>query len=206
MSTDKRHLIPILPTGSGTALDLGGGDGAMGPIVRDRGFTYVNVDLKPRSPDSAVAATAEALPLADKSISLIVSVDSLEHFPDPRAALREARRVLMDDGRMVVWVPFLHPFHGDDFFRFTPLGLQHLARDAGFLIDRLEAPLGIFSIVAQMIVLFLKKLRLGALEGRVERVAESLDRAMRRPAGASLGYAAAYRMTLLPASRNEHSK
>jgi ubiquinone/menaquinone biosynthesis C-methylase UbiE len=47
-------------------------------------------------------ADAERLPLADGTVDLVVCVDSLHHYPDPGAALRDMRRVTRPDGALVV--------------------------------------------------------------------------------------------------------
>jgi ubiquinone/menaquinone biosynthesis C-methylase UbiE len=47
-------------------------------------------------------ADAEHLPLADDAVDLVVCVDSLHHYPDPAAALREMRRVTRPDGGLVI--------------------------------------------------------------------------------------------------------
>jgi ubiquinone/menaquinone biosynthesis C-methylase UbiE len=47
-------------------------------------------------------ADAEHLPLGDDSVDLVVCVDSLHHYPDPSAALREMRRVTRPGGGLVI--------------------------------------------------------------------------------------------------------
>ncbi|MEI6450608.1 MAG: methyltransferase domain-containing protein [Actinomycetes bacterium] len=47
-------------------------------------------------------ADAEHLPLADDAVDLVVCVDSLHHYPDPAAALREMRRVTGPGGGLVI--------------------------------------------------------------------------------------------------------
>ncbi len=47
-------------------------------------------------------ATAEALPFPDATFDLAVSRFSIHHWPDPRAGLREAARVLRPGGRIVL--------------------------------------------------------------------------------------------------------
>ena len=47
-------------------------------------------------------ADAEHLPLADEAVDLVVCVDSLHHYPDPAAALREMRRVTRPGGGLVI--------------------------------------------------------------------------------------------------------
>jgi SAM-dependent methyltransferase len=46
--------------------------------------------------------------------------EGLEHFENPWRAMEEIRRTLADGGTLVIWVPFMWGFHGDDFYRFTP--------------------------------------------------------------------------------------
>jgi ubiquinone/menaquinone biosynthesis C-methylase UbiE len=45
--------------------------------------------------------TAEALPLADRSVSVLWTIASVHHWTDLDAALDEARRVLSPGGRLV---------------------------------------------------------------------------------------------------------
>lgn len=67
-----------------------------------------------------LVADAHALPLADACISNIVLIDVIHHLAEPRQFLREAERVLISGGRLVLIEPaitslswffyrFLHP-------------------------------------------------------------------------------------------------
>lgn len=49
-----------------------------------------------------VAASADALPLASQSVDLLVLPHVLEYAQDPHAVLREAERVLMPEGRLII--------------------------------------------------------------------------------------------------------
>jgi len=197
MSSDKRYVLSAIARGSGWALDLGGGRGELAKSLGDRGYRYANVDLRPAGP-GAVAADAECLPFPDRTFDLVVSSDSLEHFPTPDAAVREARRVLRQEGKLVVWVPFMHPFHGDDLYRYTPLGLRFLLEGAGFRIDSINAPLSVASFLAQVVATLFRRIGLGKLERPVERAAAWLDGMLFARGGSRLGFAAAYLVTAHP--------
>ena len=54
---------------------------------------------------AALRAGAQRLPLADGAAEVVCLLDVLEHLHEPGTVLREARRVLAADGRLVVTVP-----------------------------------------------------------------------------------------------------
>ncbi|MEX8193264.1 class I SAM-dependent methyltransferase [Comamonas guangdongensis] len=75
---------------------------------------------------AALVADATALPFAEASLDLLLMPHTLEASCDPHAALREAARVLMPEGRLVVCG--LNPM--------SLLGMQRrLERSAGYLPD-----------------------------------------------------------------------
>jgi ubiquinone/menaquinone biosynthesis C-methylase UbiE len=59
-------------------------------------------DGRPAGQVELQVADAEHVPLADDAVDLVVCVDSLHHYPDPAAALREMRRVTRPGGGLVV--------------------------------------------------------------------------------------------------------
>ena len=60
------------------------------------------VGARAGGPVDLQVADAEHLPLADGAVDLVVCVDSLHHYPDPAAALREMRRVTRPGGGLVI--------------------------------------------------------------------------------------------------------
>ena len=130
----------------GTIVDCPCGAGpALRAIPTGRTIRYVGVDLSPsmlrRSRERAraralsgaefVEAEATAIPLPEASGDLFFSYWGLHCFPDPRAAVVEAARVLVPGGRLVgsSFVPgkdilrqrlLIRPHAGD----FGPLGTQ----------------------------------------------------------------------------------
>lgn len=192
MSSEKRWVLSKTPPGTGFALDLGGGGGELCDALESRGYRYVNVDLSPAGGGYRVRADAHRLPFRPRAFDVVVSSDTLEHFADPLCALGEARRVLKTEATLVLWVPFMQPFHGNDYYRFTPLGLRYLLSSAGLTLVSLEAPLWISSVVAQAFVVLLQRLRMGFLERVVERLAEWLDRRLARFQSPDASFAAAF--------------
>ena len=77
-------------------------------------------------PTPVLIAAAEALPFSEASLDLLLMPHTLEASNDPHAALREAARVLVPEGRLVI--SGLNPV--------SLLGLQRrVERSAGYLPD-----------------------------------------------------------------------
>ncbi|MEW6083120.1 MAG: methyltransferase domain-containing protein [Chloroflexota bacterium] len=74
---------------------------------------------------------AQSLSFTDNSIKTVLLLELLEHLPQPHKAVAEARRVLADDGLLVVSVPFNCRLHGypTDYWRFTASGIHVLLSD-----------------------------------------------------------------------------
>jgi ubiquinone/menaquinone biosynthesis C-methylase UbiE len=98
----------------GRILDLACGPGVVCESLAAEAEKVVGVDLTPEMIRRARArcaahpnaefreAAVEALPFRDGEFGAVVTRLSLHHFEEPRAALREARRVIAPGGRLVV--------------------------------------------------------------------------------------------------------
>jgi SAM-dependent methyltransferase len=73
----------------------------------DKTVSFVGVDPlvgdQPRD-FAFVQGLAEYLPFADHWFDQVLFVTSLDHFIDPRPALREARRVVKPGGSILIWI------------------------------------------------------------------------------------------------------
>lgn len=108
-AVDEAAFVDVLDVGCGTGATLAA-ILASRPDTRARG-----IDISPEmvavargrltTPDGSAevqVADAECLPFPDASVDLVVCVDSLHHYPDPRGALAEMHRVTRPGGRLVV--------------------------------------------------------------------------------------------------------
>lgn len=99
-------------------------------FCRERGLT--NVQL----------GAAEDLPLEDGSVDLVTALDVVEHLDDDLAGLKEFRRVLRPDGRIMLFVPAFMFLWGvqDDVSnhrrRYTMPQLLDVVRRAGFEVEQ----------------------------------------------------------------------
>ncbi len=101
-------LEPLDDLPDGVLCDLPAGGGYLANHLR-RGLQYVGVDPV----DDFVASGAQgqvkivrgrldSVPLADNSVDYIVSLAGLHHEPDLQKIFREMRRLIRDNGRLVV--------------------------------------------------------------------------------------------------------
>jgi ubiquinone/menaquinone biosynthesis C-methylase UbiE len=99
-------------------LDVACGTGVVARAAAERigGAGVVGVDVAPAmlevardaDPDGTIEwhrASAESLPFADTAFDVVLCQLGLQFFPDRQGALREMRRVLREDGRVLLNVP-----------------------------------------------------------------------------------------------------
>lgn len=138
--------------GHGTAikiLDVGCGTGANLEMLSEFGEAEgvdVSVDAlsfcQARGLVNVKQGAAEALPYADNSFDLVTGLDVVEHLDDDLAGLKEMRRVLRGEGRVLLFVPAFMFLWGvqDDISnhrrRYTLAGLKQVVTAAGFEVER----------------------------------------------------------------------
>lgn len=114
-SYPREEVVPLVPAGAESLLDVGCGAGTFGARVKahHRGIRLYGVEPNARAAEAARAtydevATGffpEATPAAARDLDCIVFNDVLEHMVDPAAALHHARSMLAPGGRLIVSLP-----------------------------------------------------------------------------------------------------
>lgn len=144
------RLRMVLPQVRGRLLDIGCG---YNNLVRRYAGAGVGVDVYPWQGVDVLVATPQTLPFPAASFDSVTIIAALNHIPDRAETLREARRILRPDGRLLLTM--IGPltgilahllFHHDEDVRggFTPGELQGMTRqhvrqlltDAGFAVQR----------------------------------------------------------------------
>ena len=105
----------------------------------------------------AFADLNQYLPIKTASVECVLLTSVLEHIGKPERLLKETRRILVQDGYLVLSVPFLYHLHEEpfDYYRFTPHGLKRLAKEAGFEVISLKhygSAIGVFVDVSSKII------------------------------------------------------
>lgn len=169
----RRHLVHTLikqwigQTENPLILDIGCGTGAMAKDLQQYG-NVIGCDLRhtaleycrKRSLSELVQGDITNLPFQDHSFDLIVALDILEHVPDDAAALKELRRVLKPNGRLVVTVPAYQFLWGNHDLalghvrRYTARELKRKVKTANFRVSKMSHALSLlFPVVALMRVI-----------------------------------------------------
>jgi ubiquinone/menaquinone biosynthesis C-methylase UbiE len=107
-----RTALELLDARHHTVLDVGCGTGLMSAKLARIDRRVVAVDLSAAMIARArrryghavdfIEADAEDLPFDDGTFDAVVNLISFHHYPDPRRAVSEFRRVLRRDGRLVL--------------------------------------------------------------------------------------------------------
>jgi SAM-dependent methyltransferase len=104
-------------------LDIACGEGyGAAALVRSGAESVIGIDLSPevcararrRYGIDARPGDAQAIPLHDRSVDLVVSFETIEHLADPAAFLGECARVLVPEGSLIVSTPNRPVYSGLD--------------------------------------------------------------------------------------------
>lgn len=137
-----RHMVAQTEVGWGDVVDFGCGAMPYRPLFEQAGARYVGADF---GPGAAIQITADGrLPLPDASADAVVSFQVLEHVADLNTYFAEIRRVLRDDGLLLLsthgtWL--YHP-HPEDHRRWTRTGLVLDITTRGFETTEMHSLIG----------------------------------------------------------------
>ncbi|HEV2837592.1 MAG TPA: class I SAM-dependent methyltransferase [Pyrinomonadaceae bacterium] len=145
IQTLVERICTSLNTPNPRILDVGCGTGGNLKVLSAYGRAE-GVDIssqavefcRERGLDSVKLGAAEQLPYENSSFELVTALDVVEHLDDDVAGLREMRRVLRPDGRLLLFVPAFMFLWGvqDDVSnhrrRYTLPGLLKAVEAAGF--------------------------------------------------------------------------
>jgi len=136
----RTALVPgarVLDVGGGLRIDQSRGNiedpsrAWIKPLIKDLRYEVLD-PVDTYHPD--IVGDVMNLPLEDASYDAILCLAVLEHVPRPWDAVREMHRVLKPGGHLLLYVPFLSPYHAmpgyyGDYVRFTDDGLRALCAD-----------------------------------------------------------------------------
>jgi ubiquinone/menaquinone biosynthesis C-methylase UbiE len=127
--TQRYHFALERVAPQDVVLEVGTGLGGCSKLLADYCVGYTGLDFDAAACEATrrrlngrgtiVQGDAQALPFANESFSAVVCLETLEHLPDYRKAVREIHRCLRPEGQAIISVPYrkhggtnpLNPFH-----------------------------------------------------------------------------------------------
>ncbi len=175
------EVAQTIPRGA-RVVDVGAGDAPYRELFHHA--DYVTIDWEHSIHEGArhsdIHASADNLPLHDRSVDAVLMTEVLEHISTPDRALAEVARVLRPGGSLVLTVPFVWILHEmpNDFYRYTPSALRMLLEIAGFADIEISNRGDYFTTLAQLMQIVPSWLMEGSnadgLDGRRRTAANAL--------------------------------
>jgi SAM-dependent methyltransferase len=164
----------------GRMLDVGCGDKPYEKFFRPYVSEYVGIEHEATYSSTQSAGRrgrpdlvydGRTLPFENASFDTVMSVQVLEHTPEPQRLVDEMSRVLRAHGTLILTAPFSFRLHEEphDYFRYSPHGLRSMLARSGLEVIELRAQGALFSVLAHKINTFLA-FRLA----RLERVTQAM--------------------------------
>jgi SAM-dependent methyltransferase len=122
-------LKTYMPQLTGHVIEIGArGNGYASYAIN--AVNYVLSNLK-KEHEGYIELNATKMDIKEKSVDGYVCVSVLEHIEEPAEAIAEIHRTLKVNGKLLLIVPFMYPYHADpfDYSRFTVTYLEALLKD-----------------------------------------------------------------------------
>jgi SAM-dependent methyltransferase len=166
----------VAPQAHGRLLDVGCGQRPYESLFLPHVTEYLGIEHEATFGKTHASTSVKApdlyydgarLPFADGTFDTVLSVQVLEHTPEPGRLVHEMARVLKPDGLLILTAPFDFRLHEQphDYFRYTPHGLRTFCEKAGLEIFETHSLGSLWSIVAHKLNSYLafRVARIGGL-------------------------------------------
>ena len=140
-----RELARLGADQRGVLLDLACGESPFRAYF-PRVEAYLRVDRRRLDP-GITPGDMLAIPLASRSVDIVLLFQAITDVPNPGDVLREVRRVLKPGAKLLVFESMAYPEHDEpyDFYRLMPEGLRVLAAEAGLTLAECTRLGGLFT-------------------------------------------------------------
>ena len=155
------HIKAMSAEIGGVVLDVGCGTKPYAHMFSSTRYVGLEID----TPENRKGKKAdyfydgEHFPFENGFFDSVVANQVFEHVFNPDEFLNEIHRVLKQDGKFLISVPFLWDEHEQphDFARYSSFGLRHLLEKHGFKVIRSEKSMNDIRVIFQSINMYLFK-------------------------------------------------
>jgi SAM-dependent methyltransferase len=174
-------LARLAPQAHGRLLDVGCGDKPYEHLFRPYVREYIGIEHAATFDATSASGRLKAdvrydgrrLPFEDESFDTVMSVQVLEHTPEPASLVLEMARVLRVGGLLILTAPFSFRLHEEphDYFRFSVHGLRELCDRAGLVIEDVAPHGNLWSLLGHKLNSYL-----GLRVARIGGVAQAMGK------------------------------
>jgi SAM-dependent methyltransferase len=145
---DGIRILNIWSRIGGAVEYLRGACGGISLVNAELSFELLKISRERYPGESFVQTSLHEFPFADDSFDAVLSLETLEHVPDPLLFLREIKRVVIGGGSLVMSLPpsvaewtsvlngILKFHHGEGPHRFlSPGEVARMLGEAGFMLE-----------------------------------------------------------------------
>ena len=175
----ERSLRAVAPRARGRLLDVGCGEKPYEAWFRDHVTSYIGIEHVATFAATAAGQRSKAdvvygggrMPFKDGAFDTVLSVQVLEHTPDPGPLVAEMSRVLAPDGLLILTAPFQFRLHEEphDYFRYSPHGLRRLCEAAGLEIVETVQQGSLWSVLGHKLNTYLA-FRVARVDGLIQQM------------------------------------
>lgn len=150
-------ITQFAPLTTGKLLDLGCGSKPYKHLFNHA--NYIGLDTK-NSAHNHIDSEADIyydgynLPFPDKSFDSVISFQVIEHIEELDNTIKECKRILKINGRLLLTAPFIWPEHEQpyDFRRWTRAGLINHLNVNGFMCIKISSIGTAYDVIAELIL------------------------------------------------------
>lgn len=128
------------------------------------GLEYPNPNHLNNSAD--IYGSAYHTAIKNRCVDAVFTAAVLEHLEDPSAALKEAHRILKDDGLIIITAPLFWQLHDlpRDFYRYTKHGFEYLFEKNGFEVLEVKPLAGFWVTFGSLFINYISGFNRGILK------------------------------------------
>jgi len=144
----------------GIVLDIGGRDRGQFIKPRTNVERWIFADINTKHNPDLVLDVADMKQVKSESIDVVNATELFEHVEKIDDGISECHRVLKQDGKILITVPFLYPVHADpfDFQRWTLTKWKNKLGKMNFSIERIEIMGRYFNVINETMKTFINSL------------------------------------------------
>lgn len=112
----KEHILSLIPDSTGTALDIGCGNGELAEALRAKGHRVTGIDVSEKAIEEAKKFLDDSFcfdiekekwpeELMNKKFDLIIASEVVEHLFDPTSFLKKIKQLASPSGEVIITTP-----------------------------------------------------------------------------------------------------